>query len=333
MLRAIVWNELEKVVRRRWLLIAGVAAAVVGIGMSLQLAAPQPADWKTQIRDEISQMKAARAMLQQPPPGMPAGFESSVLATFDAQVSAEQYLLDHGVAPSDWFPAGRAISAILKAGFGFLLLLFGWLAAESITQERADRTLPLLLSRPVSRLKILAGKAIALQAVATAVLVGAMIPVYLVTGLQHGGWGALSARVMVLDDPIKGVIAGNVELVPTWLYLALALALSLAATLVALALGMLASVVARGPGLAVAGTLGGLLLLQPVAAMAKLSLNDPAWLHYTFLPYLAPTTELTSQPAAGLGYSSIGLSLGVLTLWAVVLLAGAMVFFKSRNEV
>ncbi len=40
MLRAIVSNELEKVVRRRWLLIVLVTVAVVGLGLAIELAAP-----------------------------------------------------------------------------------------------------------------------------------------------------------------------------------------------------------------------------------------------------------------------------------------------------
>lgn len=332
MLRAIVWNELEKVLRRRWLLIGLVTIAVVGIGLSLDLVQAQPGDWKVQASAQIAEMRSAEAMLQQPPPGLPANFQSQVNASIAAQVAAEQYLLDHDIPPSDWFPVGRAIGSILKTGFGFMLLLFGWLAAESIAQERADRTLGSLLSRPVSRLRVLAGKAIALQLIATAVLLAAMVPVYVITGLQHGGWTALANPVMVLQDPAKGVAAGNVALLPTWLYVAVAVAMSLAAILVALALGMLVSVIVRGPGLAVAGTLGALLLLQPLAAMAKLSLNDPTWLHYTFLPYLSPANELTSEPTVGLGYSSVGLSLWILVLWAVALGVIAAASFARRSE-
>lgn len=332
MLRAVVWNELEKLVRRRWILIAMVTVAVVGLGMALELAAPQPADWKSQARQQIVQLHAAKEALQSSPAGVPAGFQASLEAAIDKQVAAEQYLVDHDVPPSDWYPAGRAISTILKTGFGFLLLLFGWLAAESVAQERAERTLGLLLSRPVSRRLVLLGKAAALQTVATAVLLAAMVPVYLITGLQHGGWGALSTRVMVLDDPVKGVLAGNIELLPTWFYVFVALVLSLSAVLVAQALGLLVSILSRGPGLAIGATLGALLVLQPLAAVMKLSLNDPAWLHYTFWPYLTPTTELTSQPTIGLGYSSTGMSLAVLLVWAAVLLLAGATLFSRRNE-
>ena len=332
MLRAVVWNELEKLLRRRWILIVLVTVTVVGLGLGLEFASPQPADWRSQTRNEIVQMKAVKLQLQSAPDGLPAGLQASVAATVDAQLAAEQYLLDHDVPPSDWYPVGRAISAILKTGFGFLLLLFGWLAAESVAQERADRTLGLLLSRPVSRCTVLVGKAIALQVVATAVLLGAMLPVYAITGLQHGGWAALATRIMVLDDPMRGVVAGNVQLLPTWLYVAVALVLSLAAVLTALALGLLVSTVTRGPGLAIGATLAALLVLQPLAAVAKLALKDPAWLHFTFLPYLTPTTELTSQPTIGLGYSATGLTLMVLLVWAALFLVTAMAVFSRRSE-
>ena len=331
-LRAVVWNELEKLVRRRWLLIVLVSVAVVGLGLALELAAPQPADWKSQTRDQIAQLRAAKDELQNSPGGVPAGFQASLGAAIDQQLAAEQYLVDHDIPPSDWYPAGRAIGTILKTGFGFLLLLFGWLAAESVAQERADRTLGLLLSRPVSRRTVLFGKAIALQVVATAVLLAAMLPVYVITGLQHGGWAALTTRVMVLDDPVKGVLAGNIELLPTWFYMVVALVLSLAAVLVAQALGLLVSILARGPGLAIGATLCALLVLQPLAAVMRLALKDPAWLHYTFWPYLSPTTELTSQPTIGLGYSSAGLSLAVLVVWAAAFLVVGLTLFARRSE-
>ncbi len=331
-MRAVVCNELEKLVRRRWMLIVLVTGAVVGLGMAIELASPQPSDWKSQTRNEISQLRAARDEVQNAPGGVPAGFQASLGAAIDQQIAAEQYLIDHDIPPSDWYPAGRAIGTILKTGFGFLLLLFGWLAAESVAQERADRTLGMLLSRPVSRRTVLLGKAVALQLVAAAVLVAAMLPVYLITGLQHGGWAALSTKIMVLDDPVKGVLAGNIELLPTWLYVLLALVLSLAAVLVAQAVGLVVSILARGPGIAIGVTLGALLVLQPLAAVLKLAMKDPAWLHYTFWPYLNPSTELTSQPTIGLGYSSAGLSLSVLLLWAVVFLTVAVALFRRRSE-
>jgi len=275
---------------------------------------------------------AAKDQLQSAPEGVPAGFQASLNAVIDQQLAAEQYLLDHDIAPSDWYPAGRAIGTILKTGFGFLLLLFGWLAAESVAQERADRTLGLLLSRPVSRREVLLGKAIALQVVATVVLLAAMLPVYVITGLQHGGWAALTTRIMVLDDPVKGVLAGNIELLPAWFYVLAAMVLSLAAVLVAQALGLLVSILARGPGLAIGSTLCALLVLQPLAAVLRLALKDPAWLHFTFWPYLSPSTELTSQPTMGLGYSSAGLSLSVLLVWAVAFLVVGVALFTRRSE-
>jgi len=332
MLRAVVWNELEKLVRRRWLLIVLVTAAVVGLGIAIELASPQPADWKSQTREQIAQLRAAKDQLQSAPEGVPAGFQASLNAAIDQQLEAERYLLDHDIAPSDWYPAGRAIGTILKTGFGFLLLLFGWLAAESVAQERADRTLGLLLSRPVSRREVLFGKAIALQVVATVVLLAAMLPVYVITGLQHGGWAALTTRIMVLDDPVKGVLAGNIELLPAWFYMLAAMVLSLAAVLVAQALGLLVSILARGPGLAIGSTLCALLVLQPLAAVLRLALKDPAWLHFTFWPYLSPSTELTSQPTMGLGYSSAGLSLSVLLVWAVAFLVVGVALFTRRSE-
>ena len=332
MLRAVVWNELEKLVRRRWLLIVLVTAAVVGLGIAIELASPQPADWKSQTREQIAQLRAAKDQLQSAPEGVPAGFQASLNAAIDQQLEAERYLLDHDIAPSDWYPAGRAIGTILKTGFGFLLLLFGWLAAESVAQERADRTLGLLLSRPVSRREVLLGKAIALQVAATVVLLAAMLPVYVITGLQHGGWAALTTRIMVLDDPVKGVLAGNIELLPAWFYMLAAMVLSLAAVLVAQALGLLVSILARGPGLAIGSTLCALLVLQPLAAVLRLALKDPAWLHFTFWPYLSPSTELTSQPTMGLGYSSAGLSLSVLLVWAVAFLVVGLALFTRRSE-
>jgi len=304
----------------------------VGLGIAIELASPQPADWKSQTREQIAQLRAAKDQLQSAPEGVPAGFQASLNAAIDQQLAAEQYLLDHDIAPSDWYPAGRAIGTILKTGFGFLLLLFGWLAAESVAQERADRTLGLLLSRPVSRREVLLGKAIALQVVATVVLLAAMLPVYVITGLQHGGWAALTTRIMVLDDPVKGVLAGNIELLPAWFYVLAAMVLSLAAVLVAQALGLLVSILARGPGLAIGSTLCALLVLQPLAAVLRLALKDPAWLHFTFWPYLSPSTELTSQPTMGLGYSSAGLSLSVLLVWAVAFLVVGVALFTRRSE-
>jgi ABC-type transport system involved in multi-copper enzyme maturation permease subunit len=332
MLPVVVWNELEKLIRRRGLLIVLVTAAVIGFGLVIDLATPQQADWKSQTRQQIAQLEADKVQAQHAPAGLPAGIEASLGSAIDQQIASEQYLVDHDVPPLDWYPAGRAVAIILKTGFAFLLLLFGWLAAESVAQERSEHTLALLLSRPVSRRTLLFGKAAALQIVATTVLLVAMVPVYLVTGLQHAGRASLTTSVMVLDDPVKGVLAGNIELLPTWFYVVAAVALSLAAVLVTQALGLLMSILSRGPALAIGLTLGTLFVLQPMASVVKLALRDPSWLHYTFLPYLSPSNELTSDPTVGLGYSSAGLSLTVLLVWAILLLVAAVTLFARRNE-
>jgi len=170
MLRAGVWNGRERLIRRRWLLIGLLTVAVVGLGLVIDLASPQPADWKLQARQQIAQLQATKAQMQGSAAGIPAGLQASFGSAIDQEVASQQYLIDHDVPPSDWYPAGRAISTILKTGFGFLLLLFGWLAAESVAQERSEHTLGLLLSRPVSRRTVLIGKAVSLQIVAMAVL-------------------------------------------------------------------------------------------------------------------------------------------------------------------
>src|SRR5579864_8827319 len=99
MLPVVVWNELEKLIRRRGLLIVLVTAAVIGFGLVIDLATPQQADWKSQTRQQIAQLEADKVQAQRAPAGLPAGLEASLGSAIDQQIASEQYLVDHDVPP------------------------------------------------------------------------------------------------------------------------------------------------------------------------------------------------------------------------------------------
>ena len=77
--------------------------------------------------------------------------------------------------------------------------------------------------------------------------------------------------------------------------------------------------------------------MSAVVRRRRYELDATVWfaaaaLVLAFWPYLSPTTELTSQPTIGLGYSSAGLSLTVLLVWAALLLVAAVTIFTRRSE-
>src|SRR5713226_7903831 len=62
----------------------------------------------------------------------------------------DQFLIDNDIAPLQSFSLTLAALFGLGGIFMFLLIrIFGWLASEQIAGERSDRTIAILLSRPM----------------------------------------------------------------------------------------------------------------------------------------------------------------------------------------
>jgi ABC-type Na+ efflux pump permease subunit len=327
-------NELEKLWRHRRVLILVITGIVIAAAALSTLSTMASGSWQSSELDAIHRMQQ---MVQTPVPNAPAQTSTGGLL-FDLNSSIRQgialreYRLAHELAPVDWYPISAATKTVFQLVFPLYLLLAGWLAAESLAQERSDGTLTGLLSLPIPRLTVLAAKAGAvLTTTLAAILLGWLVS-YAGYGLAHGGWLRVAQDVALLRNPSLPGDASNLQLIPAWWYAGSSLALASLALAAADALGMLISTLAQNTGWSVGATIGVLLLPPGALVVVGLWLHSPAWIQWLPFSHLQPAGMLIDQAAPGIVRSSIATTVAVLAASTALMIGGALVAFHLKDE-
>jgi ABC-type transport system involved in multi-copper enzyme maturation permease subunit len=328
-------NELEKLWRHRRLLIGSITAIVLAMAALSALSRPAAGSWQDSERAEIAHMQQALTQ---------AGSSTGPAATarppalFDLNASLQQgltlkqYRLDHQLAPVDWYPMSAAAKTVFQLAFPLYLILAGWLAAEALSQERAERTITGLLSLPISRTAILVAKAAAVLTITTAALVLGWALAYIVFGTAHGGWTTVTPDVAILRDPAIAADPSNLLTMPAWTYALASLVLSLLALAAADALGLLVSTFARSAGWSVGTAVAALLLPPGALVVLTLWLRSPAWTQYLVFTHLQPANLLLDQAAPGVPHSSLFMTVAVLAAWTGVMFSVSAAAFRWKDE-
>jgi len=144
---------------------------------------PPPAvAWQATLHSEIASNQQTVAQLQaiKQQGGLRGGFNiDEGIARAQQGIADDQYLLDNNIAPLQSFSLTLAALFGLGGIFMFLLIrIFGWLASEQIAGERSDRTIAILLSRPMSRDQLLLAKAVASFLISLAVVLVTFLVIY-----------------------------------------------------------------------------------------------------------------------------------------------------------
>ncbi len=217
--------ELMKTWRSRWIVFAvmgGIFLLIAGglytyYVISQHRWNPPPAvAWQTTLRQEIATNQQSITQLQQikqtqPSGGFRGGFSIDDEIKREQQAIADdQYLIDNNIAPLQSFSITLAALFALGGIVMFLLIrIFGWLASEEIAGERSDRTIAILLSRPMSRDQLLLAKAVASFLISLAVVVVTFFIVYGMVAFIEGSIGPIQGQVGIAVDGTKAVGAGN----------------------------------------------------------------------------------------------------------------------------
>lgn len=237
-----------------------------------------------------------------------------------------QYHLDRNIDPEAMSgPLFARFFANLASHFllPLLVLIF---ASDIVSSEFAQGTIKLLLTRPVSRIEVLASKVSALfLAVTLTVLLGGIVA-YAFGCVAYGwrGWGA-----PVLTGFRSGgetLDVSSVRAVVLWKDVVLVYGLAWFSALVVAALGFLTSVLLRSTAAAMGTMFAGLI------AGSVLPLAAPTWeaQKYLFATNLALPDFYSGGPTPIPGIT-IGFSVVVLLVWAAAALAVAFAVFARRD--
>jgi ABC-type transport system involved in multi-copper enzyme maturation permease subunit len=327
-------NELEKLWRHRKLLIGAITAIVLAMAALSALSRPATGGWQDSERAEIAHMQ--QALAQAGSATVPATARPPALFDLNASLlqglALKQYRLDHQLAPVDWYPMSAAAKTVFQLAFPLYLILAGWLAAEALSQERAERTITGLLSLPISRLTILVAKAGAVLTITVAALVVGWALAYIVYGTAHGGWTTVTPDVAILRDPTVAADSSNLLTMPAWTYALASLGLSLLALAAADALGLLVSTFARSAGWSVGTAVAALLLPPGALVVLTLWLRSPGWTEYLVFTHLQPANLLLDQAAPGVPHSSLFMTVAVLAAWTGLMFSASAAAFRRKDE-
>src|SRR5229473_2560896 len=256
---------------------------------------PPPAvAWQTTLRQEIATNQQSITQLQQikqtqPSGGFRGGFSIDDEIKREQQAIADdQYLIDNNIAPLQSFSITLAALFALGGIVMFLLIrIFGWLASEEIAGERSDRTIAILLSRPMSRDQLLLAKAVASFLISLAVVVVTFLIIYAMIAFIAGSIGPVTGQVAIAVDGGKPVGAGNLVVMDIPVFVLMCLGAAMLGVLCVQAMSLLVSVVTgrwAAIGITLAVLFGAPLVSGVVTVIITLISGDPKSAH--FLNYL-----------------------------------------------
>lgn len=360
---SLVRIELVKTWRSRWIVFAVMAGLLVLIAgglytyyvISQHRWSPPPAvAWQATLRDDIATSQRDIAQLQSIKQqqggggGGPFGRGFTIddaIARAQQGIADDQYLLGNNIAPTQAYPITLAALFGLGGILMFLLIrIFGWLAAEQIAGERSDRTLAILLSRPMSRDRLLLAKAVASFLISLVVVVVTFLIVYAMAAFIEGSIGPLDGQIGIAVDGSKPLGAGNLVVMPVSLFVFMCLGGAMLGVLCVQGMSFLISVVTgrwAAIGIVLAVLFGALFVSGIVSLIITLisgDANNAHFLNYFFVNVLTPVASIApvfgNGPAsAGTGMNEFGTQIVTLAVWTIAFFGSAWLLFHRKQEV
>jgi ABC-2 type transport system permease protein len=317
----LVENEVLKLLKRRRFRVALlILIALNGLIVFAQTQARDRRprrDWRIEAQERVARMQNWERSRRLP---------QTQLRWVRFEIARVQYHLDRNVDPDaisgPLFARGFA-SASSYLLFPLLAILF---AADIVSSEFAQGTVKLLLTRPVSRARVLSSKFAALAVAITLTLALGGVVAYLFGGLAFGyrGWGApVLAGFRLAGDTFDPAAVRSLAL---WKDTLLAFGLAWYATLAVGAIAFLTSVVLRSTAAAM-GT-----MLAALIAGTILPRVAPTWeaQRYLFVTNLPLPDYYSGSPPPITGMT-LPFSVAVLAVWAVGAAVVAYAVFLRRD--
>jgi ABC-2 type transport system permease protein len=356
---SLVRNELEKTWRSRWIVFAVVGGIFILIAGGLytyyvfsqhRWSPPPAVAWQTSLHSDITVNQQSIAQLEavKQQQGSTGGFRGisidDAIARAKQAISDDQYLIDNNIAPVQSFSLTLAALFGLGGIFMFLLIrIFGWLASEQIAGERSDRTIAILLSRPMSRDQLLIAKAVASFLISLAVVVVTLLVIYAMLAFILGSVGPVTGQVAIAIDGSKPLGAGNLVVMDIPVFVLMCLGAAMLGVVCVQAMSLLVSAVTgrwAAIGITLAVLFGAPLVSAIVTVIITLISGSPEnthFLNYLFFNVLTPVSAIApvfgNGPAgAGTGMNEFAAQIATLAAWTIAFFAAAWLVFHRKQE-
>lgn len=321
----LVMNESIKIIKkRRFHVIIAILLILIPIFTYAQMRVAQTiqantgtTDWKADLRQKINDDTRSLNSNRGP---------EEWKRWRQVQIQINQYYLDHNVDPKT--PNGVTFTRefVKNASSLFIPLLVIVIAADLVSSEHTQGTIKLLLTRPVSRWKVLMSKLITLILFVSLIVLATGVLSYLISGLifGYGGW---TLPIFVGFQVVgTSVDLTDVKAVGQWLYLFMEFGLVWFVALVVGVMSLLISVLVRNAAV----SMGVMLALIIMGQILKNMVSSWESAKYLFNVNLELTSYLSGSlpPIAGM---SLGFSLAVLSIWGLASLVVSFLVFSRKD--
>lgn len=323
-LSSLVYNEMEKIYRkRRFLVVFLILLVLVPLFVYAQFRQNQTVlermgttDWRLMLQQQIidNQNRLTGSRLPEE--------WATWLKIRNQQL---QYYLDHNINPNVQ-GAPSFVRSFMENGITlFIPLMVMIISIDLVSGERSEGTMKLLLTRPVRRSKVLLAKYLAMVLSLSFIILLVALLSYLLSGLifGYGGWDMpLLTGFQVEKESLN---TARVHLIPQWQYIFLAYGLGWFVSWAVATLSFMVSVLVRntaaGMGIMISSLIAGNLLTNYAASWREAK--------YIFSVNLDLTSYLSGLMPPIEGMTPL-FSIATLAVWAgMALLLSFIVFTKQ----
>jgi ABC-2 type transport system permease protein len=322
----LVANEITKMLRkRRFQVVLVILLALMAVfSYAEQQAASKLAeqlgttDWHSRLQQQIT---SQTNHLHSP------FLSDAAKAGIQATISQGQYELNHNINP---FAPGAAsfMRSFMDEGITLLVpMLVIVIASDMVSSEMSGGTIKMLLTRGVSRFKVLASKLIALFLL-VAMLIGAVaVSSYAISGIFFGYQGFGLPVLMGFHTSATGFVdIGHVYTIPQWKYLFMTFGLGFFTCLCIACLAFMVSTLVRST----ASSMG--IMMAALISGTLLSALANSWTTAKYIPVvnlqLSGYLNGSPPPIAGMTFP---FSMAVLTIWSLLAIAVSFGVFIRRD--
>lgn len=321
----LVKNETIKMLKkRRFLVIVLILAVLIPVFVYGQLKVAQnyakqfgTEDWRVateqQVKDYTNRLSSPRV-------------SEEWKRVMKVEINRLQYALDKNINPRSPNGVTFARDFMKNALILFIPLMVSVIGADIVSSEQSTGTIKLLLTRPVSRWRILLSKLITLILFVSLIILVVGLLSYLISGAVFGyqGWGE---PVLVGFQIIGGELSTTTaHAVDQWQFMLMEYGLSWFSCMVVACMSLMVSVLVRstaaGMGIMMATLIAGTILANMASSWHSAK--------YLFMINLQTIDFLTGSLPAVPGLT-LPFSLTVLTVWALGALAVAFTVFTKRD--
>lgn len=322
----LVFNEMTKMLRkRRFQVVLGILVVLMAVfSYAEQQAAAILAhqlgtmDWHVRLQQQLTD---ATNRLQNP--FLSAPEKASIQAT----ISQGEYELKYNINP---FTPGAPnfMKGFMDEGTSLLIPLFVIvIASDMVSSEMSGGTIKMLLTRGISRFKILSSKLTALFVLVALLMAAIAAASYGISGLFFGYRGFDFPVLMGLHSSSTGYVeTQHVYTLPLWKYLLMTYGFGFFTSLAVACWSFMVSTLVRST----ASSMG--IMMAALIAGTLLTALASNWTLAKYLPVvnlqLSNYLNGSPPPVAGMNFP---FSISVLTVWSLLALIISFLVFTQRD--